>query len=177
MGQQFAERRDVRYRLVRMLASALIQSTRSSDLGAANVAYEALGHLLAGPKAKGGLHRRRRVSLLPGMQAFEAKPPPLVTGEDGVIRVVGTRVPLETVVASFDAGATAEEIVQQYPTLQLADVYATLSYILDNDASVRRYVATRQATARALRDQIESQQPADGTRQRLNARRRRAASE
>jgi uncharacterized protein (DUF433 family) len=111
------------------------------------------------------------------MQAFEAKPPPLVTGEDGVIRVAGTRVPLETVVASFDAGATAEEIVQQYPTLQLSDVYATLSYVLDNDAAVRRYVATRQATASNLRNQIESQQPSDGTRQRLNARRRQAASE
>jgi hypothetical protein len=47
------------------------------------------------------------------MQAFEARPPPLTRGPDGVVRVTGTRVPLETLVTAFDAGATAEEIAQQ----------------------------------------------------------------
>ena len=37
----------------------------------------------------------------------------LVTRPDGVIRVTGTRVQLETIVLAFDAGATAEELVQQ----------------------------------------------------------------
>ena len=45
------------------------------------------------------------------MQAFEARPPPLATGTDGVVRVVGTRVPLETIVAAFDAGATEGRVV------------------------------------------------------------------
>lgn len=46
------------------------------------------------------------------MQAFQAIPPPLAMGEDGGVRVAGTRVQLEIVVAAFDAGATAKEIVQ-----------------------------------------------------------------
>ena len=55
---------------------------------------------------------------------------PLGTGADGVIRVAGTRVTLETVVEAFRDGATAEEIVQQYPSLFLADVYQILGYYL-----------------------------------------------
>lgn len=39
---------------------------------------------------------------------------------DGVVRVAGTRVTLDTVVAAFEEGATAEEIAQQYPSLAFA---------------------------------------------------------
>lgn len=39
---------------------------------------------------------------------------PLVTGGDGVIRISGTCVPLETVIAAFRDGATPGEIAQQY---------------------------------------------------------------
>ena len=107
-------------------------------------------------------------------QAFEAKAPPLVADEDGVIRVAGTRVQLETVVVAFDAGATAEEIVQQYTSLDLADVYAVISYVLGNEATVRDYVTMRSESARALRAEIERSVPADGIRQRLLARRQQA---
>jgi uncharacterized protein (DUF433 family) len=82
------------------------------------------------------------------LQAFEAKPPPLIAGSDGVVRVSATRVSLETIVSAFDAGATAEEIVQQYPSLELASVYAVLSYILDNRVEIDAYVTTRRDHAR-----------------------------
>jgi hypothetical protein len=39
-----------------------------------------------------------------------AKPIPLEAGTDGVVRVGGTRVTLDTVVTAFKQGATAEEI-------------------------------------------------------------------
>jgi len=48
---------------------------------------------------------------------------PLVVGEDGLILVEGTCVPLDTIVESFQDGATAEEISQQYPTVSLTDTY------------------------------------------------------
>src|SRR4051812_40163380 len=79
-----------------------------------------------------GTHRADALSLLTMTQAFEAKPPPLVGDDDGVIRIAGTRVQLETVVLAFQAGATAEEIAQQYSSLNLADVYAVISYVLGN---------------------------------------------
>jgi hypothetical protein len=43
-------------------------------------------------------------------EALTTEPIPLVAGADGILRVRGTRVTLETVVAAFAEGATAEEI-------------------------------------------------------------------
>jgi uncharacterized protein (DUF433 family) len=106
------------------------------------------------------------------MQAFEAKPAPLFRDPDGVIRVAGTRVSLETVVSAFDAGATAEEIVQQYPSLELSATYAVISYVLDNRAEVDAYVAKRREDARAVQAENEGRWPPNGLRARLLARRR-----
>jgi uncharacterized protein (DUF433 family) len=60
----------------------------------------------------------------------QSQPVPLVSGANGVIRVAGTRVTLDTVAHAFERGATAEEIAQQYPALPLADVYSVLGYLL-----------------------------------------------
>jgi len=54
-------------------------------------------------------------------------PAPLITVESVVVRVRGTRVRLDTVVYAFNQGASAEEILQQYPSLALADIYETIS--------------------------------------------------
>ncbi len=105
------------------------------------------------------------------MQTFEAKPPPLITGPAGVVRVAGTRVSLETIVGAFDLGATAEEIVQMYPSLELAAVYGVISYVLDHRHDVDAYVAKRREYARAMQEQIESASPIVGIRARLLARR------
>jgi uncharacterized protein (DUF433 family) len=55
---------------------------------------------------------------------------PIHTDADGVVRVAGTRVPLETIVDAFETGATAEEIAQQYPTVPLVDVYSVITLSL-----------------------------------------------
>jgi len=65
------------------------------------------------------------------------------------IRVGGTRVTLDTVVAAFVAGATAEEIVQQYPSVTLADVYSVIGYYLRHQSEVRTYLTDRQKETRA----------------------------
>ena len=111
------------------------------------------------------------------MQAFEAKVPPLTTGPEGVIRVAGTRVSLETVVYAFDAGSSAEEIAEQYPALSLGNVYAVIAYLLDNRDSVDVYVAARREKAEALRGEIEERWPAQGLRARLLARQAKAPGE
>ena len=99
------------------------------------------------------------------------RPAPLVRGEDGSVRVGGTRVSLETIVMAFDAGATAEEILQQYPSLDLPSVYAIISYVLDNRAEVDGYMDTRRADVRALQGQIEAITAPIGLRARLLSRR------
>jgi hypothetical protein len=47
--------------------------------------------------------------------------------QNGTIVVEGTRVTLDSVVHHFKLGATAEEIAQKFPFLQLADVYAAIT--------------------------------------------------
>jgi uncharacterized protein (DUF433 family) len=96
---------------------------------------------------------------------------PLAVDKHGVIRVGGTRVTLDTVVAAFREGATAEEIVQQYPSLQLADVYWVIGYFLQHQAEVDAYLAERQHRAALLRAQNEAQFDPVGIRDRLLARR------
>jgi len=51
---------------------------------------------------------------------------PLQLDEHGIYRIGSTRVTLDLVVSAFQRGATAEEIVQDYPSLQLPDVYQVI---------------------------------------------------
>lgn len=96
---------------------------------------------------------------------------PLVAGADGVIRVAGTRVTLDTVAQAFARGATAEEIAQQYPTLPLADVYAVLGYLLRHQTKVAAYLDQRSAQCSAVREENERRFDPQGVRARLLARR------
>lgn len=61
----------------------------------------------------------------------------------GSLRVGGTRVTLDTVVAAFKEGATAEEIMQQYPSLKLADIYFAIGYYLRRREEVEAYLSQR----------------------------------
>lgn len=96
---------------------------------------------------------------------------PLKTDKDGVVRVGGTRVTLDTVVAAFNEGATAEEIVYQYPSLHLADVYAVIGYYLRRRSEVEEYLNQRQEQADRVRKQNEHRFDPYGVRDRLLARR------
>lgn len=96
---------------------------------------------------------------------------PLTTSEEGVIRVGQTRVRLDTVVYAFNEGYTAEEIVSQYPALELTDVYAVIAYYLANRPSVDAYVAERADRAAALRREIEARPGYQEFRQKLLNRR------
>ena len=96
---------------------------------------------------------------------------PLAADEDGAIRVAGTRVTLDTVVESFRQGATAEEIVQQYPSLSLPDVYSVIGYFLRHESEVNEYLITRCNDAEQLREEHERRFNPMGVRDRLLARR------
>lgn len=97
---------------------------------------------------------------------------PIRTDADGVIRVGGTRVTLDTVVAAFEAGATAEEIVQQYPSVALADAYSVIAYYLRHQADVQTYLQRREREAVPIRAENERRFDPSGIRDRLIARRR-----
>jgi len=108
--------------------------------------------------------------------SITAEPVPLETDVDGVVRVSNTRVTLDTIIAAFHDGATAEEITQQYPALFLADVYAVIAYYLRRHAEVDAYLRKRQQQADAIRYQNEARFDPIGVRDRLLARQANQAS-
>ena len=99
------------------------------------------------------------------------EPIPLVADADGVMRVRGTRVTMETILSAFDEGATAEEIAQQYPSISLADVYQVIGYYLRHSSELEPYLAGRREDMRETRRLNESRWPPAGIRDRLLSRR------
>ena len=95
---------------------------------------------------------------------------PLASDVDGVVRIGGTRVTLDTVVRAFIRGSNAEEIARRYTSLSLSDVYATISYYLQHREEVEKYLEKRRAYAKAVREQNEKRFDQRGIRAKLLAR-------
>lgn len=101
---------------------------------------------------------------------LEADSLPLATDAHGVIRVAGTRVTLDTVVSVFKAGATPEEIAQDFPSLELADIYAVVTYYLRHQPDVEAYLERGRQEAEAFRRKYEARFGKNDLRERLLAR-------
>lgn len=56
------------------------------------------------------------------------------------IRIQGTRVGIETVLEDYLEGASPEEIAVRYRGLTLEQVYATITYYLQNQAAIDQYL-------------------------------------
>ena len=97
---------------------------------------------------------------------------PLLLDSDGVARVGGTRVTLETVVFAFEEGAAAEEIARQYPSVPLSDVYSVLGYYLHNRNEVEEYLKARSNERQRVRAENEARFDPTGIRDRLTERSR-----
>ncbi|HKS29968.1 MAG TPA: DUF433 domain-containing protein [Pyrinomonadaceae bacterium] len=97
---------------------------------------------------------------------------PLAMNEAGVLRITGTRVSLDSVLYSFNEGSTPEEIVYQFQTLNLADVYAVIAYYLQNRAEIDDYLEKREAERDELQKELEARFPQHGIRERLLARKK-----
>jgi uncharacterized protein (DUF433 family) len=89
--------------------------------------------------------------------------------DDGSIRVGDTRVLVDLVVAAFNEGRTPEEIVINYPTLKLTEVYNAIAYYLENRDQIDAYIATRAAEAEVLWATIESDSNQKNLREKLLA--------
>ncbi|MBE7560788.1 DUF433 domain-containing protein [bacterium] len=99
--------------------------------------------------------------------------PPLREDADGALRIGRSRVLLELVVHAFQDGAAPESIVQRFPTLTLAEVYAVVAYYLRHRDDVEGYLRHRERQAGEVRKRVEGIQGDLGEiRARLAARRR-----
>jgi uncharacterized protein (DUF433 family) len=101
-----------------------------------------------------------------------ADPVPLRTDADGVVRIGSTRVTLDTLVSAFRDGMTVEGIVEQYPSLRLADVYSVIGYVLAHQKAIDGYLGARAQQADEVRRENETRFDPAGVRARLLARQR-----
>ena len=92
--------------------------------------------------------------------------------DDGAIRVGGTRVTLDILIAEHQLGSTPEQIAAAYDTLPLPDIYAAIGYYLRHTAEIDAYLAQRRQAAEELRKRVEDGKDRQGLRERLLARRR-----
>ena len=95
---------------------------------------------------------------------------PLRVDESGAVRVGDTRVLLEIVVSEYLSGSDAEEIVNHFPTLELADVYMVIACYLRHKAEIDAYMEQVKREGEEIRREIEAKQDLSWFRERIEAR-------
>lgn len=104
-----------------------------------------------------------------------AQPVPLRVDAHGTVRVAGTRLTLESVVAAFERGNSPNDIAGAFPGTELADIYAVIAFYLRHRREVDAYLEQQEAKAAEVRQKLESRQGDQaGLRERLLARRAQA---
>ena len=81
---------------------------------------------------------------------------PLRVTDDGTVRVASTRVSLDSVVHHYKLGASAEQIAQKFPALDLADVYAAIAYYLNHVHEVEDYLRRQEVEGDEVQKTIAS---------------------
>jgi len=94
----------------------------------------------------------------------------LTETESGVLRIGDTRVSLDSVIIAFNQGSTPEQIIYDYDTLSLWDVYAAISYYLQHRETVDAYLAKRAEQNKRLRKSNDALFGHQGIREKLLAR-------
>lgn len=87
------------------------------------------------------------------MMEIKVDPLPMGIDEDGMVRIAGTRITLDTIVGAYKRGDRPDEIADGFPSLSLADIHAVIAYYLSHREMVDAYIAENHRTAaEALRE-------------------------
>jgi uncharacterized protein (DUF433 family) len=81
---------------------------------------------------------------------------PLRTDAHGAIRLGGTRVTLDTIIARYHQEDTPEAIHEGFPTITLSDIYAVIAYYLANRDEVDAYLERRREEGERIRQEVEA---------------------
>ena len=103
---------------------------------------------------------------------LDAIVPPLHLDAQRVYRVSRTRVTLESVLALFQQGATAEDIGQAFPSVPLPDIYTIIAFYLKHREVVEEYLRKAEQREQGARREMKSRFPMTELRERLLARRK-----
>ncbi len=100
---------------------------------------------------------------------------PLSADAEGVLRITGSRVTLDSIIHQFRTGATAEQIQEDFPSVTLADIYAVIAYYLQHSQEVEKYFVEQSQRSSDTRQELEGKLKTDGVRQMLKQRRAQAS--
>jgi len=78
---------------------------------------------------------------------------------EGVYRVAGTRVSLDSIVYAFLEGHTAESIQQSFPTLTLEQVYGAITYYLAHREGIDTYLQEQAAAFETFKETLRRSNP------------------
>ena len=81
---------------------------------------------------------------------------PMKMDEQGAIRVSGTGVTLDSVMACYHQGDSPEDIHEGFPTVPLTDIYAVIAYYLAHQDEVDAYLEQRERESDRIRAEIEA---------------------
>ena len=85
---------------------------------------------------------------------------PLVDRYEGTIRtirVIGSRITLDTLVHIFQRGDTVEDLAEGFPTLSLQQIKTVIDWYLAHQREADEYLEERETQAERVRQLIESQ--------------------
>ena len=95
---------------------------------------------------------------------------PLFQDEHGRVRVKGSRVTLDTVVANFKKGYKPKQIQDGFPTLSLEQINGTIEWYRSHRSEADAYLKEQDAAGEKLRKEIESQPEYQARREELRRR-------
>jgi uncharacterized protein (DUF433 family) len=90
------------------------------------------------------------------MKLDEALPDLLTRTSEGVLRITGTRITLDSVIQAFHDGATPEEMCQDFSGLALAHIYSVLAFYLTQQDAVDVYLKEQAQATTIIRQELQS---------------------
>lgn len=82
-----------------------------------------------------------------------------VTVIDGVYRITGTRVSLDSIVYDYLSGLSPESITDNFDTLSLEQVYGAITFYLSHRDEVDKHLMSNSAKFDALRKKARESNP------------------
>lgn len=95
---------------------------------------------------------------------------PMKMDEHGVIRVSGTRVTLDSLIAYYHQGESPEALHESFDVVPLADIYLVIAYYLAHHEDVDAYLKHNEEEGERIRREWEAKYPPKITRAELLAR-------
>ena len=90
------------------------------------------------------------------MEQFDFTDSPLHQDDQGRIRVIGSRITLDTIVHIWKRGDTPEEIHEGFPSLSLGQINGVISWYLNHTSEADEYLEKEEAEAEEIRKRIQS---------------------